>query len=668
MRNISTDSGAGESGGDSNQSTPSKTTGNRKLTILVEESTSTELGLANPVLDSTTPKETLSFLAGTNYAAVQTHTSDLSNQGKHISTQTFQCESKSCHTSTTSIFEQQQQQQQQRKFEHKSFNTSVQSLHREMITRTTSMTSLMINQSKGVMVDCSVNTSLKSIEACEGEDNKERFVDRSIDKLCSNKNETEVNENETRVLDKSTSVSSLNFKNTIEESRNILMSDKSTSFECLEDSATQHSMSPRENKVIGLKLDLPPPQKQTILVKPPIDVHEFCDQNSSINQIEAFDHVDGNKPIGSELLLAIDTSDLSLVNYRCTDADSDISLREAKILQSPKDVHITDHINPFWDSKSEPVSHLVGFPFPSFESEAEHIYREDTRYARKSLVKARNRYSALLQQLELLTSNEFFFQDGSKSSGDGECHDVVMKFKSELEEKLQRARESVSSSEETCRLSYAFGTAAVCGDSTTIDCVEGIVSGIDEKEDQNKLQKEMSSSSEFSDQTPSGVFGEEFVHKSREAENNNNESEVSFPSGVTESMEGKISPDVLPKVVKDVLTKTEENFSKKQDDKFKKQQKLTIAAIENAEIKKELLLTKLEKLRLEAVLSCVLIDTETNDMTKEFQQLSTRSMKMLTSSKSTLASATSCAHLPSISSPGSTFKVRFYFWVISTDT
>jgi len=94
-----------------------------------------------------------------------------------------------------------------------------------------------------------------------------------------------------------------------------------------------------------------------------------------------------------------------------------------------------------------------------------------------------------------------------------------------------------------------------------------------------------------------------------------------------------------------------------QDAKFLKQRKLTLAAIENAEIKKELLLTKLEKLRLEAVLSCVLIDTESNDMTKEFQQLSMRSMKGLTSSKSTLASTASCAHLPSISSPASTFKV-----------
>ena len=180
-------------------------------------------------------------------------------------------------------------------------------------------------------------------------------------------------------------------------------------------------------------------------------------------------------------LLAIETSDLSLVNYRCTDADSDISLREAKILQSPKVPEVVNPVNLFSDSKSEPVSQMVGFPYPSFESEAEHIYREDTRYARKSLVKARNRYSALIQQLELLTSNELCLQDGSKSSGDGECHDIVLKFKSELEHELQRARESVCYSEEACQqLSYAFGTAKVCENSTQIDCVEGIVSEKDE--------------------------------------------------------------------------------------------------------------------------------------------------------------------------------------------
>ena len=643
MRNISTDSGAGESGDDSLQSTPSKT--ERKLTILVEESS---LGLANSALDPTSP----SFLDETDNAAVQTRTSQLDNEGKHISTQTFQCESKSCYTSTTSISEkqqQQQQQQQQRHFEHKSFNTSAESLHREMITRTTSMTSLLMDQSKGVMVNRSVNTSLKSIEALK--------QNNSIDE---NETETELNESETTQLDKSTSVNSLNLKNTADEER-IVMNDKSTSFECLDNS--QHPI----NKSIDLKLDLSQPSKQNNLVKTPIDVHEFCDRNTSTNQIEDFDHVDGNNPMESELFLAVETSDLSLVNYRCTDADSDISLREAKILQSPKVPEIINPINLFSDSKSEPVSQLIGFPFPSFESEAEHIYREDTRYARKSLVKARNRYSALIQQLELLTSNELCLQDGNKNSGDGECHDIVLKFKSELENELQRARESVCYSEEACPQSYAFGTAKVCGNSTRstrIDCVEGIVGGKEEIDGNKQQQNE--SCSELSDETPSGVFAEDFVRQSQQTEENNNQPEVSVASGFVESMEEKISPKISPVVMKKEVVKEtkEKHFKKKeekQDEKFKKQQKLTIAAIENAEIKKELLLTKLEKLRLEAVLSCVLIDTETNDMTKEFQQLSTRSMKMLTSSKSTLASTASCAHLPSISSPGSTFKVRIRF-------
>ena len=645
MRNISTDSGAGESGDDSIQSTPSKT--ERKLTVLVEESS---LGLTNPALDHASP----SFLDETDNIAVQAHVSQLDNQGKHMSTQTFQYESKSCYTSTTSISEQHQQQQQQRHFEHKSINTSMQSLHKEMITRTTSMTSLLMDQSKCVMINRSMNTSLKSIEAFAR--------NNSIDE---GESEAELIENEAFQLDKSTSVNSLTFKNNVVEEEDIIvMSDKSTSVERLE-SSQQITNIKEDIKGLDLKLDLSQPPEQNNLAKTPIDVHEFCDRNSSTNQIDGFDHVDGNNLTRADNLLAIETSDLSLVNYRCTDADSDISLREAKILQSPKVPEVVNPVNLFSDSKSEPVSQMVGFPYPSFESEAEHIYREDTRYARKSLVKARNRYSALIQQLELLTSNELCLQDGSKSSGDGECHDIVLKFKSELEHELQRARESVCYSEEACQqLSYAFGTAKVCENSTQIDCVEGIVSEKDENVG-NKPQNE--SCSELSDETPSGVFAEDFVHQSQQTEENNNQPEMSATSGLVESMEGKISPDVSPVVIKEnvvVMETKEKHFKRKegrQDEKFKKQQKLTIAAIENAEIKKELLLTKLEKLRLEAVLSCVLIDTETNDMTKEFQQLSTRSMKMLTSSKSTLASTASCAHLPSISSPGSTFKVRIFY-------
>ena len=352
MRNISTDSGAGESGDDSIQSTPSKT--ERKLTVLVEESS---LGLTNPALDPASP----SFLDETDNAAVQAHVSQLDNQGKHMSTQTFQYESKSCYTSTTSISEQHQQQQpQQHHFEHKSINTSMQSLHKEMITRTTSMTSLLMDQSKCVMINRSMNTSLKSIEAFA----RNNSIDEGESEAELIENEAELIENEAFQLDKSTSVNSLTFKNNVVEEEDIIvMSDKSTSVERL-DSSQQITNIKEDIKGLDLKLDLSQPPEQNNLAKTPIDVHEFCDRNSSTNQIDGFDHVDGNNLMRADNLLAIETSDLSLVNYRCTDADSDISLREAKILQSPKVPEVVNPVNLFSDSKSEPVSQMVGFPYP----------------------------------------------------------------------------------------------------------------------------------------------------------------------------------------------------------------------------------------------------------------------------------------------------------------
>ncbi|XP_066911310.1 uncharacterized protein [Clytia hemisphaerica] len=696
LKNVTSES---ESGGDSNESTPSKVLTTRRLSILLEESTTLDIGLANPALDTspnpmTSSQEPQFFSKSVLTTEVQTHISGLDNKVKSEATQTLLNEQKSCHTSTTCLLD--------NRCHDKSINTSVQSLHGDMVSKTTSMHSILSNQA---VISRSVNTSVQSFEAFTEREEKS-LVNRSTDTLSLNRVES------VKSFDRSTSMGSIQVDQTMKEdfvtlerstsmdgqilikqvivktdfqalersssmevnpecfpSENSLMKktetfDKSTSIGSLA-SLSEH---PKERKSVELKLELAPQSmevpKQNCLVISPVAIHEFIESPTNTNQEDEPNHVTSNEPIESNLLITATNSDLSLVNYRCTDADSEISLREAKILQSPREIDAVDCAIPknFYVG-SNPVSPISQFPFMSFESEVEHIYREDTRYARKSLVKARNRYSALLQQLELLTSEDFTIQDGGQSSAgssNSECHDIVLKFKTELEEELRKAKEKLQGSP-TKSQSYAFGTATRTNkDSTVIDCVEGErVLGC--PQDVSSLHKQQllsgSSESEYSDKTPSGVFGEDLVQRSREI--NNNEGEMLMISrspteGSNEApseMKGAISLEF-----ENVATFEEDKKLSKQDEKFKKQQKLTMAAIENAEIKKELLMTKLEKLRLEAVLSCVLIDTETNDMTKEFQQLSMRSMKLLTSSKSTLASTTSCAHLPSISSPGSTFK------------
>ena len=74
----------------------------------------------------------------------------------------------------------------------------------------------------------------------------------------------------------------------------------------------------------------------------------------------------------------------------------------------------------------------------------------------------------------------------------------------------------------------------------------------------------------------------------------------------------------------------------------KKSEKLTLQAIENAELKKELLLTKLEKIRLEAMLSCVMMRVSNTDVEDGFKKISLNS---ITSSTSTLRSTTSLTNI-----------------------
>ena len=75
----------------------------------------------------------------------------------------------------------------------------------------------------------------------------------------------------------------------------------------------------------------------------------------------------------------------------------------------------------------------------------------------------------------------------------------------------------------------------------------------------------------------------------------------------------------------------------------KRNEKLTLQAIENAELKKELLLTKLEKIRLEAMLSCVMMRVSPTEVDQGFRQMSLNS---ITSSTSTLRSTASLTNIP----------------------
>ena len=92
----------------------------------------------------------------------------------------------------------------------------------------------------------------------------------------------------------------------------------------------------------------------------------------------------------------------------------------------------------------------------------------------------------------------------------------------------------------------------------------------------------------------------------------------------------------------------------------KRNEKLTLQAIENAELKKELLLTKLEKIRLEAMLSCVMMRVSPTEVDQGFRQMSVNS---ITSSTSTLRSTASLTNIPQNDpgNPVSEFKYQFIF-------
>jgi len=743
IRNISTNSES-ESGGESNESTPSKILTTRKLSILLEESLNTDLNIdLRSATSSLDKREHFQYypppcLTHSVSDEVQTNAICQDEQVKTMATQTsIYKENKSCYTSTSCILKQSQID--------KSMNTSVHSLDKELITRATSMRSLSsldlsqspkfrcvaVNTSSQELdnVNKSVNTSLQSVDGLDAT-LEERQMRKSLNTTSPRQTDPRLNETTSNNIHTtevgevpeedggfvSTSLHSITIGeddgslNTLDRAtsmeiiiqekaeRNFLMCDRATSMEILltnEFSGGKNSCS----CMLNLDLQSPAPildatKQKNNLAFTPVAVHEFVDSGFIFDQVDAhsLDNVDvalmdgvsnENTPVTTNFSMSttktMNTSCSSLVNFdECSSVDLEITLREAKIVQSPKDFDIAGdaarpvHLfQPKILKTTHPISTMTfsnnGPSCSSMLESAEAVecvYREDTRYARKSLRKARNRYSALLQQLENLT---FLQGDGDRGEistvADGECFDIVLKFKTELEGELSRVRNKLAETPDVQNNDvFSFEGTLNNNKDSTIKSTEGLNKlcnpnsmVLQEQQTCNILTGTRSSSSE-SDKTPSGFFDDDFIAKSRDIDNNNNiKGEVQLTTCCENPPPHSASTMEISSAVKQEAH-MEESLNV-QDAKFLKQRKLTLAAIENAEIKKELLLTKLEKLRLEAVLSCVLIDTESNDMTKEFQQLSMRSMKGLTSSKSTLASTASCAHLPSISSPASTFKV-----------
>ena len=136
IKNVTTNSES-ESGGESNESTPSKILTTRKLSILLEESLSSDLDLGLYNTTCLDKRENSHYhlppcLSHPGGAEGQTNDLRRDEQVKTIATQTSMCrENKSCHTSTSCILERYQND--------KSVNTSMHSLDKEVVTRATSM-------------------------------------------------------------------------------------------------------------------------------------------------------------------------------------------------------------------------------------------------------------------------------------------------------------------------------------------------------------------------------------------------------------------------------------------------------------------------------------------------------------------------------------------------
>ena len=282
------------------------------------------------------------------------------------------------------------------------------------------------------------------------------------------------------------------------------------------------------------------------------------------------------------------------------------------------------------------------FSLSSLDSEAERLYWTDTKHTQRSLRKVKNKYELLLKQFELMTSETPV--DENEMSSSKSCYDLVMRFKDELEQELEKAREQlelvVAANDKDNKTDNMFLLKENEEISTVLKLPEQLLP-LDYKNNDKEDNRYVDQSSNR----------EKSVHNITEKKSQlvNNLELSTKRTGV--NLVEDMKPEHL-KWITETLSMSEE--------KAKRNEKITLAAIENTEIKKELLLTKLEKIRLEAVLSCVMMTSDSNDMTKEFQQLAVNSMRNLTTSRSTLSSSTSCAQLSVNTTPDSTYQVLLF--------
>ena len=321
-------------------------------------------------------------------------------------------------------------------------------------------------------------------------------------------------------------------------------------------------------------------------------------------------HNELQNEIGEETSPHTSFSTVRYVEGGCESFDKDGEVKDAKLMTSP---NCENNANQAGSSALRPNKRW------SVNSEAEFRINKDTWKARRSLQKARQKYNKLLKQFNELTSDKFLIED--ELSGTKSCYDLVLKFKKELETELETARERLAIYQDSNREE---------------DNIAGNKKESKMNDRDNRHVKEKSSITVTEESITEAKF-EKTPSSPRVSQR--------FPADERSSppTSRRSSSDY------DMLWGGHSTSGRSE--------KLSLAAIENTEIRKELLLTKLEKNRLEAVLSCIIAETR-GDPTK------LTSIKHMMTSKSTVSSSASCSSIPaSLGRPSS--QVSFLLRVLT---
>ena len=330
-------------------------------------------------------------------------------------------------------------------------------------------------------------------------------------------------------------------------------------------------------------------------------------------------HKELQSEIGVETSPHTSFSTVRYVEGGCESFDKDGEVKEAKLMTSPnyENNAIT---SPIYTNNQTSSSALRPNKRWSMNSEAEFRINKDTWKARRSLQKARQKYNKLLKQFNELTSDKSLIED--ELSGTKSCYDLVLKFKNQLETELERARERLTIYQDSIREE---------------DNVAGNEQESKINDRNNRNAREMSSITV----TEGSIITEAKFDKTPSSQR--------LSQGFPAEERSSSSTSRLSSSDYDMLWCGHSTPGRSE--------KLSLAAIENTEIRKELLLTKLEKNRLEAVLSCIIAETR-GDPTK------LTSIKHMMSSKSTLSSSASCSSIPaSLGRPSS--QVSFLLRVLT---